>query len=378
MANGYMLRSTSSLPESEAMFSERSRNILIRCDGSHTIGFGHVVRCVALADELCAQHDCRVTFLMRHGPEGIEYVRAQGHAVLTPKNARQRRERTWPQSLAESLGADLMVWDCRDDFPRSAIGGLRERGMLVAVIDDISDRCLSSDLVFFPPVPQLNRINWSEFSGQRFVGWEWVLLRGDLQEMKKNPPSHHTCPRVLVTMGGSDPHGFTLKALRACSLVTQNIEVIVVLGPGFSGHQKLERIVDPAIGNVQIFSNIKNLPQLIHESDLVVGAFGNTAYEAAALERFGIYLCATADHAESASEYMQAGFGVSLGLGAEITDAQLAAAIDTYVSTSFRSHLHPSDAIEHSLDGLGVVRIAEKLIQTIKERHGIQQAVAAT
>ena len=373
-----MLRLTPRIPEQDATFQESSPSILIRCDGSHTLGFGHVVRCVALADELCATHDCRVTFLMRHGPEGIEYVRAQGHLVLTPKNAMQRRERTWPQSLAQNLGADLMVCDCRDDFPRSAIDGLRERGMLVAVIDDISDRCLSSDLVFFPPVPQLNRIDWGEFSGQRFIGWEWLLLRSDLQEIKTFPTSQHAYPRVLVTMGGSDPYGFTLKALRAFQMVTQDIELIVVLGPGFFCQQELERLLPHVKGNVRIHSNVNNLPQLIHESDLVVGAFGNTAYEAAALKRFGIYLCGTPDHAESASEYMQAGFGVSLGLGAEVTDEQLAGAIETYVSTSFRNNHNLSGTLQHSLDGLGVVRIAEKLIQALKERHGIQQAVATT
>lgn len=373
-----MVRSSHGIPEQGTKLREFTASILIRCDGSHTLGFGHVVRCVALANELSATHGCRVTFLMRHGPEGVEYVRAQGYEVITPKNGIERRESAWPQSQAEELSADLMVCDCRDDFPRSALDFLRKRGTAVAVIDDISDRCLSADLAFFPPVPQLDRIDWTEFSGQRFVGWEWVLLRSDLQEMKALPRSPHERPRVLVTMGGSDPFGFTLKALRAYQMVTHDIELIVVLGPGFSQQQEVERLVDPQTENVRIHSNVKNLPQLIHESDLVVGAFGNTAYEAAVLERFGIYLSATPDHAESASEYMHAGFGVSLGVSADVSDEQLAEAMDTYVNPSFMNEQQLSCTREYAFDGLGTVRIAEKLIQAVKERHGSQQAMAAT
>jgi len=333
---------------------------------------------VALADELCATHDCRVTFLMRHGPEGIEYVRAQGYTVLTPKNATQRGEPSWPKSQAEDMSPDLMVFDCRDDFPRSALDFLREKGTLVAVIDDISERCLSSDLVFFPPVPQLDRINWSEFSGQRFVGWEWILLRRGLQEVKTLPKAQHDCPRVLITMGGSDPHGFTFKALRACQKIRQEIELVVVRGPGFSGQQALDEFVQELSAHIRIYSNVKNLPELIQWADLVLGAFGNTAYEAAALGRLGIYLCGTSDHVESASKYMQAGLGVSLGLGLEVPDEQLAREIEKCLSPSFCIETDQPGTPENSIDGLGASRIAEKLVQAIKERNGIQQAVAAT
>ena len=131
--------------------------------------------------------------------------------------------------------------------------------------------------------------------------------------------------------------------------------------------------------HMQIYSNIKNLPELIHQSDLVVGAFGNTAYEAAALKRFGMYLCGTSDHVESASRYMQAGFGVSLGLGVEVSEEQLALAIEKYSNSSLEIRIDQSGTNDNSIDGLGVTRIAEKLVQEIQgSRNGIQQAVAAT
>jgi len=352
--------------------------ILIRCDGSHDVGFGHVVRCLALADELCSVHECQVKFLMRYGPEGIDMVRAHGYSVLTPRHETQAQDIMWPLNLIGCSPADMVVFDIRDDFPRHAMDSLRQNGMVVAVIDDVSPRCLSADLGFFPPVPQLDRIDWSGSPGQRFVGWEWVLLRRDIREFHNVSKPQHDRVQVLVTMGGSDPHGFTLKAIRACQRVRKNIDVKVVLGPGFSAHQELQKLVNGLDDHMQIHSNIKNLPDLIHQSDLVVGAFGNTAYEAAALKRFGMYLCGTPDHVESASRYMQAGFGVSLGLGRDVTDEELARAIEKYSNSLSHIEIEQHGINVDSIDGLGVTRIAEKLVQEIQGRNGIQQAVAAT
>ena len=75
---------------------------------------------------------------------------------------------------------------------------------------------------------------------------------------------------------------------------------------------------------------------------------------------------------------MHAGFGVSLGVSTDVSDEQLAEAMDTYVNPSFMNEQQLPCTREYALDGLGTVRIAEKLIQAVKERHGSQQAMAAT
>ena len=57
---------------------------------------------------------------------------------------------------------------------------------------------------------------------------------------------------------------------------------------------------------------------------------------------------------------------------------ELALAIEKYSNAVLNIEFTQPGTNIDSIDGLGVTRIAEKLVQEIKERNGIQQAVAAT
>src|SRR5690348_15831321 len=70
------------------------QSVIIRCDGAADIGLGHLVRCIALADELRDKKECRVKFLVRRGDIAVKMIREAGHPMTQPPHCGDRDD-TW-------------------------------------------------------------------------------------------------------------------------------------------------------------------------------------------------------------------------------------------------------------------------------------------
>ena len=200
-------------------------NVLIRCDASHEIGFGHGVRCLSLADELRDNFGCSVSFALRTDESGFKMVIDQGYAIAVSPNEAKINYEKWIEKAVRSSKAQALVLDVRDDLPRRLLKKLRVDGVLLVTIDDPTNRRLDVDLAFYPPVPQLQHMNWKGFRGELFAGWEWVVLRKEFAKSHQKEKKQR--PIVLVTMGGSDPQAMTLKAINALDALNDDFDTVV-------------------------------------------------------------------------------------------------------------------------------------------------------
>jgi spore coat polysaccharide biosynthesis protein SpsF len=343
---------------------EPSRRILMRCDGDTQVGLGHVYRCLALADELREGHGCGVTFAMARGPVGFELVQQAGYPIEHKPD--DRDEDFWLDHVVQRLRPDALVLDVRSDLALSNVEGWRSSGLLVVTLDDSSERRLAVDLAFYPPVPQLRRMDWAGFTGQLYVGWEWVVLR---REFAQRPPQKpHERPVVLVTMGGSDPAGLTLKAIGALDLLNEGFETVVALGPGFCHHEALRDLLARTRRHFDVRQNVSDMPDLMAQADLAVASFGVTAYELAAMGVPAIYLCLTEDHTESASLFVDTGMAVCLGMSTQVTETMLAEVVGQLLN-DVSSRLCMVDHVGNLVDGRGAERIARIAIARLKSAY---------
>ena len=415
------------------------KSVLFRCDGYREIGLGHVVRCLALADELRLEHHIPCAFAMRHSPLAFDMVMQKGYSVLTPQAELNddvcslpclageqsvdsiraatggRPSIRWLERAIRQVEAGALILDVRsepDDLPRQVVDAWRSQGVLIVTVDDPGERRLSADMAFYPPVPQVKRLDWSGFTGQLYVGWEWIVLRREFSHCpadRRNAPhlpegtaAENKSPRpqgrgetgnrfgkapggrvrghvqpperpvVLVTMGGSDPAGLTLKAVEALDLMDEDFESVLVLGPAFPHHEALKRLIAGARRSFTLrvcaadmpglmthdFGGAEHPPtlaSLMAQADLALVSFGVTAYELASLGVPAIYLCLTEDHAESASMLVEAGLGKSLGVASRVSEKILAEAVRDSLA---RIVCGEQPAPERPIDGRGAERIA--------------------
>ena len=326
-------------------------SIVLRCDASPEIGFGHLTRSLALAREL-VDRGGKVTFAIVRGPQAVALVEREGYAV-------RNRIDAGPQPHA-------LVLEVRDETPRSDIDVLRARGVLIATIDDPTSRRLSADLAFYPPIPQIEAFGWEGFAGTRLVGGEWVVLRRTFAE----PPVRDMRPRptVLVTMGGSDPAGMTVTAIEALATMSEAFDVTVVLGPGFRDRKRLTDRLRTLSHSVVVYEQPSDMRAVMLGADLAVASFGVTAYELAATATPAVYLCLTDDHARSAASLAQAGAAVVLGVYTGSEGPGIAAAVRTLVMDNDRRDVM-GRAGRLLIDGRGAARVADRIIKELETRR---------
>jgi spore coat polysaccharide biosynthesis protein SpsF len=311
---------------------DASRAVIVRCDGGAAIGMGHVSRCLALAGALRDQHACRVTFVMRDpASAGVASVRAGGYAIEIIDAADAADYGPALVAALSALHAEAIVVDVRDALSRESLDAIRASGVSVAIVDDGTDRRLAADLAFYPPVPQVEELDWSGYTGRRFAGWEWVLLRREFASGSREAEGpggagqagtsggESAAVDVLVTMGGSDPAGMTEFTLGALNLLPMTLAVQVVVGPAFGRPTALIDAVARSTHSVRVAVAPRTLAPLMRASRIAVASFGVSAYELAACGVPAVHLGLTPDHARSSSAFDREQIAVTRRRGSSAT-----------------------------------------------------------
>lgn len=350
-------------------------SILIRCDGSSEIGLGHVSRCLVLADEFRTRHDCAVTFAMRRDALGVRLCEERGYRVVRGLTPNLPDQGVWLRDLCQAIHAEVVVLDVRDELPRAIVQRLRDEGRLIVTIDDPTERRLDADLAFYPPIPQLQSIDWLGFSGKRYAGWEWVVTRQEFSHPSRRPVSSHR-PVILVTMGGSDPAGMTAKVVEGINRVERECEMLIVLGPGFHDDHALNVQLERASHSYTVKRHVTKMWEVMSQADLSVASFGGTAYELAAMQVPSVLIGLTKDHVTSASAFVKEGMAICLGQHEQVTPQMIAEAVSSLMADPIRLEQMRARAKHLMKDG-GSQRIVDTIVEEWKHRHDRCEELAA-
>ncbi|MFI5494475.1 PseG/SpsG family protein [Actinoplanes sp. NPDC051859] len=263
----------------------------IRCDAGPHTGVGHLVRCVALAEELTAR-GVAVHFLADLG--GLDWALQQ----LTRRGLPLHPAPGDPTGLvaaADRLGLDAVVVDSYV-LPPEHSAALRAAARTVFAIVDGDRRGQEADLYVdqnldaeLSPPPDLPP------GAIRLAGLEYALLRRAIRDLRPAaPPSASACaaPRVSGTarrMGGDVPRVVAFfggtDAYRAAPVVARLLRdtgaafaaTIVAADAGLRAELQA---VTPAPGQrLEIIDPTDELPKVLADADLVLSASGTSTWE---------------------------------------------------------------------------------------------------
>ena len=83
-------------------------------------------------------------------------------------------------------------------------------------------------------------------------------------------------PKVLISLGGSDPDNVTLKVIQALMMNNGlNLKVIVVVGGSNPHYKKLQSLIESNTEShlaISLQQNVNNMPELMAWADIAIAA----------------------------------------------------------------------------------------------------------
>jgi spore coat polysaccharide biosynthesis predicted glycosyltransferase SpsG/CMP-N-acetylneuraminic acid synthetase len=329
--------------------------ILFRVDGSASLGMGHVFRSLAIADALRESSRAEIAFLMsaEHN-EGLLQVSRHGY----PVRALGGRDVETALEHIRDFAPTILI----NDLPILEDAYLRALSHLgastVNLVDTLDDLETDEYAQVIVSVMAAERETPEGFYG----GPRYAILRGHFTGRVK--AIRDEARKVLLTFGGSDPQRLTLKAVRALQGLEGRVEVVAVTGPAFPFRRELEALQPTLERRIPLISAAGEsaIADLMLEADLVLCSGGMSVYEIAALGTPGIVLAQNKREEARMGAFAKHGTIEFLGLGTDVSEAQILAATRSLLVDSERRRAM-SERGRTLVDGLGAARAAEVVLE---------------
>ena len=272
-------------------------------DASRDIGTGHVMRCLAVANE-AKRRDWECIFVLRDPEDGIvKYINSCDHRVKKLISA--DREKTtynttahgdWlPVSQTQDANETFEViceldpdWIIVDHYALDAtwLSIVEKPNAKILVIDDLGDRELICDVL----VDQNLGASAEKYHGKLLsncrllLGPTFALLRSEFKDWRERSLEgrlNRDVENILITMGGVDTDNYTLRTLIevAKSEYAKKCVFTVVIGSSYPHTDALHEFVEETKLRISVLSNVNNMAEIMSKSDLCIGAGGSTSWE---------------------------------------------------------------------------------------------------
>ena len=355
--------------------------IAFRVDASATIGLGHLMRCLTLADAL-KKRGAETRFVVRHCPPPLrELIGTRQHQLVElPKSKSVRPaddslyaawlgtdEATDAEDTGRALSDQPWDWLVVDHYAlgsrwEAVLHGTARHSL---VVDDLADREHDCDLL-------LNQNFQTEASGRYrgsvpsrcrlLLGPRFALLRDEFRqwrersEIRSGPVS-----RVLVCFGGSDTENHTRRAIEALSgAAARGFAVDVVIGAAHPDPDGV-RAACAALG-FAFHLQSGRMAELMARADLALGAGGATTWERCCLGVPALVFGVADNQREQVREAARAGVIVAPdvpadGISAPLIERHCRALIE---NGALRSGV--SRRAMEAVDGKGVGRVIRHVL----------------
>lgn len=249
------------------------KKIYIRADGSLSIGLGHLIRCIALAQML--NQEFEIIFVCREIPDSIvDDLNMAGIKLILVENE--------DEFFSLISTQDLVVLDDYS-FGINYQENVKSRCGKLIFIDDLHEMDFVADLII-NHAPGVSQSDYRAKEGTQYaLGLDYVLLRPAFIEQARKKREISGIRSVMICFGGGDYKNLTLSTVKAIQPYKQFQEIVVITGPAYDQVASLKNLVskDSRIRHYHSI-NEEEMLALMLRSELVIVPSSGILFEALA------------------------------------------------------------------------------------------------
>ncbi|MBS4537829.1 UDP-2,4-diacetamido-2,4,6-trideoxy-beta-L-altropyranose hydrolase [Clostridium sp. D2Q-11] len=267
------------------------KNIGIRVDGGKSVGMGHLVRCLSLAKEL-RQNGDNVYFLSKF-EDGIKKIEIEGFKYIKLQEDNEEKiegfhygnkselinEVEQLSSIIKEKNISALIVDSYNVTKECFLDLKKEVDTLI-YIDDINKFSYPVDIIINGNITATD-MNYERYYEKELLllGAKYTLIRDEFKNLPKKV-INKDIKEIMITTGGSDPYGVTLKILDSLNLDLKKIKYNVVIGNGFDRELICELEERYHLNeNIIFHKNPPSMSEIMLKSDIAISSGGSTIYE---------------------------------------------------------------------------------------------------
>ena len=367
--------------------------VLIRTDASNAIGLGHVMRCLALAEELKKRHAYVVFAMQELSGSKHDMIRSLNYeVVLLPTVCvdDSATHREWMLSMRtphaqlrdventiERTPIHVNDWIVLDHYGLGDIWSekITRLGIKVLVIDDIADRPICADIVLNQNAgAQMQMYTHTQFRYKKaLLGPKFALLRSEFQrtnrhqKLEKSPIGKTDTLRFLISFGGADFSGISLRVLQVLNLLGirgQRVKIVIGIA---NPHASALRALCHDSGYVCLDFTGEMANEILG-ADIVIGAGGVSMLERCSLGVASLVIPIAENQIPGARSAQNFGAVIYIDPETNGFDLKVKLSIENLIAQPEKRR-NLAEIGQLLCDGLGCVRVVDHLqFQSLKFR----------
>jgi len=260
--------------------------VVFRLDAGKETGIGHLMRCLALSEEII-KNGGKCYFLSRIQGKGLKQKIKKNKSFLKEID----KKLSWDEDCELAIDfckKNNIDWFVTDHYgiKEDYIKKIKKEGFFVLSIDDNANIFYDSDIVVNQNIGAEKLGIKTNKKTKLLLGTKYVILRDELLKAKRQK-SKNKVKNILITLGGTDKNNVASKVIESIEIKNNEIIYTVLIGP-------LGNKID-SNKNIKILFSPKSMAEVYSKSDIAISSGGTTCYE---LLYFGVpnIIITTADN----------------------------------------------------------------------------------